>query len=398
MGKQETGDRGTSKEFLTSLILLWLSGVGLRITVLAIPPVIPLIHQDLHLSQTGIGILTGLPPLLFAAAAVLGSLFVSRFGPVRTLVAGLLLTALTSSLRGIVPNAAFLFGTTFLMGIGISIMQPALPRIVRDWLPDRIGFGTAVYSNGLLVGEILAVSLTGPFLLPLLRGRWRLSLVIWSIPVFITAWLVAGLVPRLHRLSPSVLSVPGAWWPDWRNPLIWRLGFILGGLSSLYFGTNFFLPDYLHHTGRPSLVDWSLTALNLGQLPASFLLLPLAGRLLRRRGSYIACSMLSLMGLLGLMFGSGEWVVASSGLFGFAVSSLLILILALPPLLSEPHDVHRISAGMFTIGYSCAVVIPILSGAVWDITKVADTVFIPIGLCAVVIGILASGLHLGRRP
>jgi len=395
MSMHESEGHGASKEFLIALILLWLSGVGLRITVLAIPPVIPLIHQDLHLSQTGIGILTGLPSLLFAAAAVPGSLFIARFGPVQTLVAGLLLTAIGSALRGAVPDAVLLYGMTFLMGVGISIMQPALPRIVRDWLPHRVGFGTAVYSNGLLVGELLAVSLTGPLVLPLLGGGWRLSLVIWSLPVLITSLLVWTLAPRSFGSRPAGSSVPSTWWPDWKNPLIWRLGFILGCVNSLYFSTNFFLPDYLHQTHRSNLIDQSLTALNLCQLPASFLLLALAGRLTRWRGSYVAYGVLQLLSVLGLVFAPGQWVVASSGLFGFAASSLLILILALPPLLSEPHDVHRISAGMFTISYSCAVAIPILSGVLWDITKVPGTVFLPIGLCALGIIVLAFRLQLG---
>jgi CP family cyanate transporter-like MFS transporter len=89
-------------------------------------------------------------------------------------------------------------------------------------------------------------------------------------------------------------------------------------------------------------------------------------------------------------------VVVSSGLFGFTVSSLLILILALPPLLSAPRDVHRVSAGMFTISYSCAVVIPILSGFLWDLTKVPMLVFLPIGLCPLALIVLASGLPLGK--
>jgi len=397
MSINEIEGDGTSKKPLTALILLWLSGIGLRITVLAIPPVIPLIHQDLHLSQTGIGILTGLPSLLFAAAAVPGSMLISRFGPSRTLVAGLLLTALASALRGAAPDAALLFGTTFVMGAGISIMQPALPRIVRDWLPDRIGFGTAVYSNGLLVGELLAVSLTGLFVLPLLGGRWRLSLVAWSVPVLITALLVMALAPRQAGSKSPGSPGPSAWWPDWRNPLIWRLGFILGCVNSLYFSTNFFLPDYLRHTHRSDLIDPCLTALNFCQLPASFLLLALAGKLTRRRGAYMAYGGLLSMSLIGLVFAPGRWIVAISGLFGFAASSLLILILALPPLLSELQDVHRISAGMFTVSYSCAVVIPIVCGALWDITQLPAVVFLPMALCALAILILASRLRLGRH-
>jgi len=37
---------------------------------------------------------------------------------------------------------------------------------------------------------------------------------------------------------------------------------------------------------------------------------------------------------------------------------MLVLMLALPPLLSAPDDVHRMSAAMFTISYPCAVAIP----------------------------------------
>ncbi|MFI4988965.1 MAG: hypothetical protein ACHQF3_16180, partial [Alphaproteobacteria bacterium] len=51
---------------LTALLLLWLSGAGLRITLLAVPPVIPLLHADLKLTESGIGALSGLPSFLFA--------------------------------------------------------------------------------------------------------------------------------------------------------------------------------------------------------------------------------------------------------------------------------------------------------------------------------------------
>jgi len=54
------GDAQSQVRFLTSPVLLWLAGTGLRLTILAVPPVIPLIHDELNLSATEIGILTGL--------------------------------------------------------------------------------------------------------------------------------------------------------------------------------------------------------------------------------------------------------------------------------------------------------------------------------------------------
>ena len=102
------------------------------------------------------------------------------------------------------------------------------------------------------------------------------------------------------------------------------------------------------------------------------------------------------MSLLGLVFASGLWIVASSGLLGFAASSLFIIVVALPPILGKPHDVHRTSAGMFTIAYSCAVAIPIFSGVLWEITKGPITVFLPLVFCAVVIIVVSFGLRLGH--
>jgi hypothetical protein len=38
-----------------------------RLTILVVPPLIPLIHGDLRMSETEVGILAGLPVALFAA-------------------------------------------------------------------------------------------------------------------------------------------------------------------------------------------------------------------------------------------------------------------------------------------------------------------------------------------
>src|SRR5664279_31585 len=67
---QNPGEPRSQARFLTTLLLLWLAGTALRLTILAVPPVIPLIHDGLKLNATQIGILTGLPSMLFAIAAV----------------------------------------------------------------------------------------------------------------------------------------------------------------------------------------------------------------------------------------------------------------------------------------------------------------------------------------
>ena len=382
---------------LTLFILLWLAGACLRLTVLAAAPVVPLLHADLHLSETGIGWLSSLPPLLFAVAAVPGALLIARFGLVPALLIGLALGAVGSAARGAVADAAFLYASTIAMAAGVAIVQTVMPPLVRAWFPQRLGLATSVYANGLLVGEIIPVGLTIPLVLPLLHGSWRWDFVVWSTPVLATALLVALCAPS-RGAAGQAGSAPRRWWPDWRDPLIWRLGLMLGGVNATYFVTNAFLPDYVTAAGRPDLVSSALTALNVGQLPASFVMLPLAERLVTRPWAYVATGLSSFVCVAGMMAMPGPWIVFWSGLLGCTGAVTLILALALPSILSPPDDVPRTTAGMFTISYSCAMALSVVVGWLWDFTRTPVAAFAPVALCGLVIVALASTVkHVGRQ-
>ena len=382
------------RKLLLPLAVLWLAGMGLRLTVLAVPPVIPLIHDELHLSEAAVGVLGSLPALLFAFAAVPGALLIARFGAVPTLVAGLVLTALAGAARGLAGNVVALDLATAAMGAGVAVMQPSLPPLVRAWAPSRIGFATAVYTNGLLIGETIPVAATIPLLLPLLGGSWRWSLAFWSLPVAATALLVLLVAP----LEPQARSgVPRRWWPDWKNPLVWRLAFMMGGVNTAYFATNTFLPDYLRATGGGEWISAALTSLNFCQLPASFAMLALADRLVGRVSAYIALAALDLVGAAGMAFLPGPWIVPFAGLLGCANAALLVMMLALPALLAEPGDAHRVIAAMFTISYPTAVVAPILAGLLWDASGWPALAFAPAAAGALAIMGLAPTIGFRRR-
>jgi MFS transporter, CP family, cyanate transporter len=388
-------DSGTSvASTLNRVILLWLAGNGMRMTILAVPPLIPLIHRDLQMSETEIGILAGLPVVLFACAAIPGSLLIVRFGAATTVVAGLLITALGSALRGIAPNVLALYAATVVTGFGVAVMHPSMPPLARSWMPRRIGFATAVYANGLLIGEILPVLLTLPVVLPLVGGSWRLGFAFWAAPCVAVAMVILAAAPRRHALKDVSHH---RWWPDWSSGVLWRLGLVLGGANASYFTTNHFLPDYLTQIGHPDLVGPALVVLNTAQLPGSFLLLWLAGRFERRAATYVALGAVTLVGALGVTLGNAPIVLASVGLIGVSTASLLILVLALPPMLTRQEDVPRMAAGMFTISYSCAVVVPILSGIAWDLTGLPAAAFVPMATITLLTIGLAPTLDLTSR-
>lgn len=377
-----------------SLTLLWLIGVALRLAILAVPPVIPALRSEFHLTGTEIGALSGAPIVIFAGAALLGSRLVARIGVIAAVIAGLLLTALGSAGRGVAVGTISLFAATVVMGVGVGVAQPAMPALVGRWLPQRIVVGTGVYTNGLLVGEILPVAL--PLLLPVFAENWRMSFVLWAAPIAAIALLVLMAAPREQKIS--VADVSRRWWPHWPAREVWRIGLIFGGVGPLYFGTNAFLPGYLSEAGRPDLINPALTALNLGQLPASLLLIGFARHIESRAWPFVLASVLGLLSVGAIVATAGAATIVAAAVLGFAGGAAFALGLTLPPLLSTPGEVARVSAAMFTIAYGCTVVVAIVCGAAWDVTGAARFAFLPIVLASLPAIVLAPTIPFKRTP
>ncbi len=235
-----------------------------------------------------------------------------------------------------------------------------------------------------------------PLVLPLV-GSWQWGFAFWSAPVAVIALLVLALAPRAAATNGAA-APRRRWWPDWKSLLIWRLGIMLGTVNAMYFASNAFLPDYLASNGLRDWISAALTGLNIGQLPASFLLLAFA-RPARAQGLALSSSaaLLCAIATAGIVFGSGIVVVAATTLMGFTAAGILVLVLALPPLLAAPDDVHRVTAAMFTISYSCAVIVPVISGALWDLSGIPALAFLPIALCGILLVVLAPAINHVRR-
>src|ERR1700744_19922 len=284
-----------------ALLLLWTCGASLRLTVLAVPPVLPIIQQDLRMTGTQIGLLSGIPVILFAIAATPGSSLIARAGVRQTLLAGLAIAACGGLGRAWANSLWLLYATTVFMSAGIAAMQPAMAAAVRSWIPERSTFGTAVYTNGLLTGEIIPVAMMLPIVLPFF-GKWQPALGAWSGPLIVTAILVLLFCPRQRTSLPRIRV---NWLPQLNNRLNWQLGLILGSIASTYFCVNGFLPSLLGGRHHPELISPALTALNFGQIPASLLLLVVADRLQGRRWPYLLCGPLLIASVIGIAYSSG---------------------------------------------------------------------------------------------
>src|SRR3989441_2115262 len=343
-----------------TLVLLWLVGINLRTVILGVPPTLPALHQTLELSYSAAGLLTSVPVLLMAAGAIPGAYLVSRVGARRAVAVGLALVALGAAARA-VPSAAMLFAFTVVFALGVALAQPAMPSLAQAWFPTRIGRAIAIYSNGLLVGEVIAASITLPLLL--VPFGWQFALTVWAVPaaIVLALWLI------VTPASEAAGATAGAWLPDWRSGRMLRVGLLMGGASLVYFGMNSWVPDTLDARHAHALIPLTLGALNAMQLPVSFWLALRGDAMLGRRWPYVLAGIGSLVGVGGYALAPADTAPFWAGLAGAAARLAFILNLGLPALFS-PSEVARTSGFMFTVGYGAAFFGPALGGVAWDWT------------------------------
>lgn len=375
-------------------VLLWLAGVYLRIPVLVAPPLAPFISDELALTQALTGALTTLPILMLAIGAMPGSLAISRIGPRNTLALAMVIMVIGSAGRGLVPDTFTLMVASAVMGLGVAMMQPALPALLPRWLaPHHLALGSAIYMNGMLMGEFIGAGITLPVLMPLLDNSWRATLLAWSLPALLVA--AALFLPKRDLARPVRR---GAWLPDWKNPLTLRIGLLLGLSGSMFFGLNAYMGNLLEQQGHFDKLADALFWYNFAQVVASLLMLKMARYWVGKRSMIILMAMLSIVGTSGTIVLEGWPAIFSATLMSFVAGILLILLVALPPLLVRSEETGRLSAGTFLVGYTLAFSVPMIGGLIADWSgDIRHAIMVMVGYSLLVLPI-AFTLDLRRRP
>lgn len=385
-------------------ILLALVGINLRSVILGVPPVLPLIQHDLHLTYTATGFLTALPILVLGVASWLSGLLAERIGERACVSIGLALLAGGALLRAVWPMALTLFFFTFLLSVGIALSQTAVPVLARRWFPTQIGLVTALFSDGLIVGESIAAGLTVPVMLQYFgMDAWRATFVFWSVPIIVALVLWLWIAPpiqvktlRHNREATEARSQPerdrqqGV---EEKKPARvngWHLGIMLGANSLIYFGMNSWVASYnqaMHHSGLTSL---ALAVLNSAQLPASLGVTFFAQRLAGRRWPFIVSGAICALAIGGWVFTPASLEVLWVALLGGSSALVFTLGIALPPLLARPGEVARLTGMTISLTYCVAFVGPLIGGQLWDLLHVPAVAFLPVAVASITLIILGA--------
>jgi MFS family permease len=154
--------------------------------------------------MTEVGLIFGLYSIASAVGGTFGGALTDRLGRKGTLIFGLVASALTGLLMGLVNSIELFFATALVVGLFASAGGPAQQAMVADLLPEEQraqGFGT------LRVVANLAVTI-GPMIGGLLAAQSYLLLFICdAVASLITAGIVALAIretrPALHEGQPA---------------------------------------------------------------------------------------------------------------------------------------------------------------------------------------------------
>jgi CP family cyanate transporter-like MFS transporter len=360
----------TDSRWVAVVAALVLVGTALRPQALIIGLLVGDVQVDLGMSHGVAGLLGTIPVLCMGLLAPVGPVLAASIGPRLGVAACVALVAIFGVLRGLAPEAITVLLATVGLGVGMAIVGPILPSIVRARLPHHPAAGTGAYVVGFVLGGTIAAAVAVPFATAF--GGWRAAFVIVSAAAFLSlaAWLV--LMPRDDghvRALPTRPNLP------WRRPSAWLLGAIFGSQSILFYGCITWLASAFVERGWAAADAGALIAAFTGIGLVATLAVPLlADRIGTRRIQLTLAGGLSVVGMLVIALTPGEQpgslvTIGATLLLGLGIGAYFPLALTLPvDVAGDAGDAASISALMLLFGYLLAATAPVVLGLVRDAT------------------------------
>ncbi|HEX6342286.1 CynX/NimT family MFS transporter [Umezawaea sp.] len=316
-----------------ALLGIVLVALTLRQAVAAMSPILGDIRVDIPMSNTGVGLLGTVPPVLLAVSGFTAPRVASRLGLDGGIVLALSLMTLGHLVRAFAPGFAVLLAGSVVALAGTGIGNVLLPPIVRRYFPDRVALLTAVYVCVVGVSTAAPAALAAPVAE---QVGWRFSLGIWSVTsvVALVPWIVIIARERRGRLPEAVAveSPPPALVTRlWRSRVALSITVAFSTSTICTYAAFAWLPEILGDIAgsTPTEAGVLLAVTGLVSVPGA-LVAPLLVARLRTVGRLIAVGIASfVLGYLGLLLAPTTltllWVLLiGSGSILFPINLVLI--------------------------------------------------------------------------
>lgn len=368
--------------------------MNLRAPITSVGPVVSLIRDHLHISNTMVGVLTTIPLVTFGLLSPFAPKLARRFGMELTLFFVLIVLTIGLILRpvsGIVP----LYVGTLFIGAGIAIANVLMPAFVKMKFPNHLGIMTGIYSISMNLTAALAAGLSIP-LSKMHSSSWKLSIGIWMIigVLAIFLWL-----PQLWNRARTTTGKrqPAQKTPLLRSPLAWKITIFMGLQSLLFYCMAAWLPEILQGRGMTaSKAGWMLSSIQFAQLPVTFIAPIVASKMKNQLSLVWLTFITAILGIGFIMSGVMFLILPAAILFGIATGLAFSLAMMFFTLRTDDvFEAADLSAMAQSIGYLVAATGPVIFGILFDITESWVSSLLLLAIAATIL--LLVGLGAGKQ-
>ncbi|WP_427138640.1 CynX/NimT family MFS transporter [Psychrobacillus psychrodurans] len=385
----------TNKKTIALLIIgIIFISTTLRAPLTAVGPIISYIRDGLAISNVLAGFITTIPLLAFAIISPFAPKIARRFGMEMTLFLAILLLAIGIIIRSLGTPFFLLLGTA-LIGIAIAFGNVLIPSFIKLKFPLQLGLMTGVFTVSMNLSAGIGAGISYPIADGTSYG-WQGALGFWSVLAIVACiiWLPQIKQKQIVVVSPTTNVVKAK--SILKSPLTWTITLCMGLQSLIFYTTAAWIPEILQTKGMDAESSgWMLSFMQFAQLPMTFLIPILAGRLKDQRILVALFTVFYLIGFTGLLFGdislSLLWMI-TLGLGGGASFGLVMMFFSLRS--RTPMEAADLSGVAQSIGYLLAAVGPVFFGFIHDET---GSWYTPMILFIVtVILLFLVGMHAGR--
>lgn len=366
----------------------------LRSPLTTVGPLISYIRENLAITNVLAGFITTIPLLAFALVSPFAPKLARRFGLEMTLFVSLILLTSGIAIRSFGTTPSLLIGT-FLLGIAIAFGNVLIPSLIKLHFPHHLGILTGSYSVAMNLSASIAVGLSVPLATSTTLG-WNGSLGIWGILSFIA--LLIWLPQLKKRKGDSIAStVQKRSLSLWKSPLAWSITIFMGLQSLLFYTTSAWMPEVLKAQGiSADHAGWMISLQQFAQLPMTFLIPILAGKVKDQRLIVAGVAAFYLLGYGGVFMGGNAlvplWMIFI-GIAGGAAFGLAMMFFTLRTRTS--HEAAELSGMAQSFGYLLAATGPVLFGLLHDSS---GGWIVPLLILIIVsFGVLLFGLKSGKN-
>ncbi|MBA4509115.1 MFS transporter [Clostridium sporogenes] len=342
---------------------------NLRAPLISVGPLVKFIRDSLHISNTLAGMITTLPLFAFALFSPVAPILGRKFGIELVLLLSVIFLTVGIILRSLSGVAGLFIGTA-IIGLAISVANVLIPSLIKRDFPEKIGVMTGVYSISMNTFGAIASGISVP-IATRLGLKWSGALGIWGILSFISTILWLPQVKRNdegvsegHKTVSSNVNL-------WKSSLAWQVSLFMGLQSLVFYSMVAWMPEILMQKGMSSnRAGWMLSLMQLALIPFTFIVSVLAGRRSNQRSLVISGCLFILIGILGLLYGSSQFVflwIIILGIGGGFAFSLSMMFFSLRT--ENSNEAAQLSGMAQSLGYLLALFGPILFGFFHDATN-----------------------------